>query len=262
MISNKATVISTNSSATKGTSKTPVPELNIDRLGAVGDAHAGPWHRQISLLSGEIVEHFSALCGRTFAPGDFAENITTRGIDLSKVAPLDRLTIGSVELEVVQIGKKCHGDGCAIYQQVGKCVMPAEGIFCRVISPGKVRPGDAVTLVQKTLRILVVTVSDRASRGEYEDRSGPELRRLIEEFFGGKRWHIEIQHSIIPDEAERLKDTIRGAVNAHTDIIFTTGGTGIGPRDITPESIISLADKMIPGIMEYIRCKYGEASPN
>jgi molybdopterin adenylyltransferase len=262
MTSSNATVVSTNISVNKGTTKKSVPEIRIDRFGVIGDAHAGPWHRQVSILSREILERFSSQLDRTFVPGDFAENITVSGIDLSKVAPLDKFKMGSVELEVTQIGKKCHGDGCAIYQQVGKCVMPVEGIFCRVISPGNVRPGDTITLSQKIVRILIVTISDRASRGEYEDKSGPELRRLLDEFFHDKRWHIEMRQAIVPDEVERVKDELTGGININSDIIFTTGGTGIGPRDITPEIIISLADKMIPGIMEYIRCKYGEASPN
>ena len=136
-----------NVSDRKGAIKTTVPRAIIDMSGLVGDAHAGPWHRQVSLLSQESIDRFGRTAGRTFLPGEFAENLTTLGLDLGDVSLLDRFRIGPVELEVTQIGKRCHGDGCAVFQAVGRCVMPKEGIFARVINGGVVRPADRIAVV-------------------------------------------------------------------------------------------------------------------
>jgi len=138
-------VISVNISREKGTIKTPVSEIIIDELGVKGDAHAGDWRRQVSLLAKESVEKWGELAGRKVACGEFAENITTEGIVLYETHPGDRLIIGNVELEVTQIGKKCHGTGCAIFKEVGNCVMPKEGIFAKVIAGGTVKAGDEIS---------------------------------------------------------------------------------------------------------------------
>ncbi|MBN1298005.1 molybdenum cofactor synthesis protein, partial [bacterium] len=127
---------SLNISQEKGTVKQPVAEVMVTDRGISADAHAGVWHRQISLLAAENIEAFARTLNRRFTWGEFAENITTRGIDLNRVAVLDRFRIGTVELEVTQIGKACH-HGCAVFQEVGACIMPTDGIFARVISPGR-----------------------------------------------------------------------------------------------------------------------------
>ncbi|MBW1873271.1 MAG: MOSC domain-containing protein, partial [Deltaproteobacteria bacterium] len=123
-MSKMAEVFSVNISKEKGTIKQPVDSIDLDLDGIVSDAHAGPWHRQVSLLSQESIQHFSEEIGRKIEPGEFAENITMQGIDLSQASLLDRFRIGPVELQLTQIGKKCHGDACAIFREVGKCVMP------------------------------------------------------------------------------------------------------------------------------------------
>jgi molybdenum cofactor biosynthesis protein MoaC len=256
------TVVSVNISEEKGTPKTPLAEIAIDGRGVVGDAHAGNWQRQVSLLGQETIDEFVAATGRQTRPGEFAENITTRGIDLRKVSVLDRFEIGDVRLEVTQIGKKCHGEVCAIYREVGQCAMPKEGIFCRVILGGKVAASDSITHLMRPLRFKVITMSDRASRGDYQDRSGPKVRELIEEFFAESRWHIETDGVILPDDEKRLRGEIEQSRRDGVDVIITTGGTGVGPRDITPEVVRSMADKVIPGIMEHIREKFGAEKPN
>lgn len=110
--------------------------------GIEGDAHAGNGHRQVSLLAVESIEKIRRK-GLDVGPGAFAENITTEGIDVPHLALGDRLWIGSVELEVTQIGKECHRR-CAIYQQAGDCVMPREGVFARVVHGGVVRVGERI----------------------------------------------------------------------------------------------------------------------
>lgn len=256
------TVVSVNVSPETGTVKQPTAEVMLDQKGIVGDAHAGDWHRQVSLLTQETIDAFVARTGRETSPGEFAENITTRGVALDEVAVLDRLRIGDTALEVTQIGKECHGETCAIYRDVGQCVMPKEGIFCRVITGGKVRPGDDITHLIRPLHFQVITLSDRASRGEYEDMSGPKVRGLVEEFFRATRWHVEISRLILPDDKDRLREALETAVAAGVDVILTTGGTGVGPRDVTPEVVTSVVDRTIPGIMEHIRMKFGEKNPN
>ncbi len=256
-----ATVVSVNISEEQGTIKKPVDQVEVNEKGIVNDAHAGSWHRQITLLSKERVDEFSKEIGRKIEFGEFAENITTEGIDLSQVTILDRFKIGRVELEVTQIGKTCHGDSCAIYREVGKCVMPKEGIFCRVISGGKIKPGDRLEYYSRSLRIAIITVSDRASRGEYEDLSGPEIVKKAEDFFRDRPWRLNLHNVIIPDDAETIEHEIKLLLKGF-DIIFTTGGTGIGSRDVTPDVVEKLMDKSIPGIMEYIRVKYGAHIPN
>ncbi|KPL14741.1 molybdenum cofactor synthesis protein [candidate division WOR_3 bacterium SM1_77] len=255
-------VVSVNISTETGTIKHPVPELTIDEKGGVDDAHAGSWHRQVSLLAQESVDRFAEKMTRKIKPGEFAENITTQGIDLGTVSILDRFVIGDVELEVTQIGKECHGERCAIFLEVGKCVMPKEGIFCRVCSTGTIRPGDSITYLPRPLRLRVITLSDRAQRGEYEDLSGPRVREILTEFFRDKRWRIEIESQLVGDEAEQLRLELESARDAGVDVVITTGGTGVGPRDITPEVVLSVCDKVVPGVMEHIRLKYGGNKPN
>ncbi len=261
-MSDKGEVVSVNISTEKGTIKTPLDSVRLDDNGIVGDAHAGSWHRQVTLLAAEDIEAFSKINDREIKVGEFAENITTKNIDLSKVGVLDEFQIGDVKLQVTQIGKKCHGDGCAIFKQVGKCVMPDKGIFCKVLQGGAIRPSESIEFIPYTLNILIITLSDRASAGAYTDRSGPKAKEILGEFFGDKRWHVSIDNQLMPDDPGQLKASLAGAINSDIDVIFTLGGTGIGPRDIAPEIVTEVCKKLIPGIMENIRVKYGSKKPS
>jgi MOSC domain-containing protein YiiM len=141
-------------STKKGTKKTNVPdaELKID-FGIVGDAHAGGWHRQVSLLAVESIDKMVAV-GATVSPGDFAENITTEGVNLHKFRIGTKLKIGSdTELEITQIGKECH-NRCEIFEQVGDCIMPKEGVFAKVIKAGTIKNGDPIEVLNINLRSL------------------------------------------------------------------------------------------------------------
>ena len=262
MKSETGSVISVNISQEKGTVKKPVDKIVIEACGIKGDAHAGIWHRQISILSQEDIDRFQRQMDRKIAPGEFAENITISGIDTAGVTPLDRFRIGQAELEVTQIGKKCHGDNCAIFREVGKCVMPEKGIFTKVITNGTVKPQDKVTLQRKVLSFWIITLSDRAWAGQYPDRSGPAIKHIVADFFKDKARHISFKHCLIGDNPKKLKEKITDALATDADVIFTTGGTGIGPKDITVDVITAIADKTIPGIMEHIRVKYGNEKPN
>jgi MOSC domain-containing protein YiiM len=141
-----AQVVAVCISEKKGERKTPVPSVELrEEHGIIGDAHAGEWHRQVSLLAHESIEKMQRM-GLTVDSGDFAENITTSGIELFSIPVGTRLTIGETLLEVTQIGKECH-TRCAIFYQAGDCVMPKEGIFVRVIRGGTVKAGDRVDIL-------------------------------------------------------------------------------------------------------------------
>lgn len=262
MTDHKIKVISVNISERKGTIKKPVERIELTELGVKDDAHAGNWHRQVSLLGNESVKKFEKEANRHIEFGEFAENITTEGLVLYKTNPLDKLIIGDTELEITQIGKKCHGTSCAIFKEVGNCVMPKEGIFARVLKNGIVKTGDHIEYIPKTYKIHVITLSDRAFKGEYEDLSGPRILEILEGFFEKNNLLIESEHTIIPDDPEALRTLLDRAEDNMVDAVFTTGGTGVGPRDYTPEVVKDLLDKEIPGIMEGIRLKYGMEKPN
>jgi MOSC domain-containing protein YiiM len=139
-------VVAVCTSLNKGERKKPVPtvELVVEH-GILGDAHAGDWHRQVSLLAQESIDKMRAM-GLSVSAGDFAENITTTGIDLVSLPIGSRLALGPALLEVTQIGKECH-TRCAIFYQAGDCVMPKEGIFARVLQGGIVVPDTPIQLV-------------------------------------------------------------------------------------------------------------------
>ncbi|HPE55229.1 MAG TPA: molybdopterin-binding protein [Bacteroidales bacterium] len=255
-------VVSVNISEKKGTIKKPVDSIELNDLGVAGDAHSGKWHRQVSLLAKESVEKFEKEANRKIAFGEFAENITTEGIVLYETSPLDRFRIGDVELEVTQIGKKCHGTSCVIFKEVGNCVMPKEGIFARVLKHGSVKAEDILEYFPKIYKVQVITLSDRAFAGEYEDRSGPRIIELTQSFCDQNRNPVAIEHTIIPDDPEALRVLLDRAEDERVDVVFTTGGTGVGPRDFTPDVVKEMLDKEIPGIMEAIRLKYGIEKPN
>lgn len=137
-------------SRNKGETKDPVREARLrSGHGIEGDAHAGPWHRQVSLLAAESIDKIRRMIP-DLADGAFAENVVTAGIELVTLPIGSRLALGDeVVLEVTQIGKECH-NGCAIRELTGDCVMPREGIFCRVITGGLLRPGDAARVLAST----------------------------------------------------------------------------------------------------------------
>jgi MOSC domain-containing protein YiiM len=130
-------VESVNIANAKGIAKHEVPEIVLrENFGIEGDAHAGAWHRQVSMLAGEAIDEMRAK-GLDLAPGAFGENIVTRGMDWSKAGVGDTIVIGEVELQITQIGKECHSR-CAIYYTAGECIMPSQGIFAKVIKGGKI----------------------------------------------------------------------------------------------------------------------------
>lgn len=141
-----ASIVAVCVSQNKGERKVPVESVELKpNHGIVGDGHAGEWHRQVSLLAQESIDKMVQL-GLDVKAGDFAENITTQGIDLPSLPVGARLRIGCAKVEVTQIGKECH-TRCAIYYQAGDCVMPKEGIFVKVLDGGTIQPGDPISII-------------------------------------------------------------------------------------------------------------------
>ena len=134
-------------SSAKGTAKVSVGQaVCVEDWGLEGDAHAGKWHRQVSLLSYEKIEEFKAL-GVSVKDGDFGENMVVSGVDFARLPVETRFQIGNVELELTQIGKECH-HGCAIRELAGDCVMPREGIFVKILKGGKIKTGDSIQVTE------------------------------------------------------------------------------------------------------------------
>ncbi len=260
-------ILSVNVSEAKGTVKKARESITLDKSGVCGDAHAGLWHRQVSLL-GESAYRMMDLNTEEYPFGSFAENITLEGSpgedtpDLKSCLPGDRFSCGDVLLEVTQIGKQCHGPGCEIYEKSGRCVMPKEGIFTRVLSAGILKPGDTLIYIPKKYHIAVITVSTRAFNGFYADRSGLLLKGLIADFCRQNNWPNEISGVLLPDDAVKLHKKLNEFILSGYDRVFTTGGTGIGPSDITIGVVKQILQKEVPGIMEYIRISCGQENPN
>ena len=198
----------------RGTKKTPQESVRLlPDYGIEGDAHAGHWHRQVSLLAAEKIREFREQGGAVFF-GDFGENLVTEGIDLAALPVGTRIRIGEALLEVSQIGKACHSR-CAIYERVGDCIMPREGIFAVVKEGGTIQPGDAA----------VITLSDRAAQGVYEDQSGPVVKELLEQ-----AGYDVLEALVLPDGIEPLAaELCRLADQRQINLILTTGGTGLSP---------------------------------
>ena len=236
----------------KGIQKTQVPEIRlVEDWGIEGDAHAGKWHRQVSLLSFEKIEAFRAK-GAEVDFGAFGENLVLEGFDLSKVPVGTKFRVGEALLELTQIGKECHSH-CAIYRVMGDCIMPREGVFTIVLKGGVVRPGDTVEQLplepDRPFTAAVVTLSDKGSRGEREDKSGPLIKEMLED--GGYR---VVETLLLPDERLLIEHQLkRLSDQRQVNVILTTGGTGFSERDVTPEATAAVCDRMATGIAEAMR---------
>ena len=238
----------------KGTAKRPVGSAVLIRdFGIEHDAHAGKWHRQVSLLSCESVAEFNRKGGGA-ADGDFGENLLVEGIDLKTLPVGTVLNVGTAVLRMTQIGKECHSD-CEIRRRTGDCIMPREGVFAEVLEGGEIRAGDVISVQpldpNRPFRAAVITLSDKGARGERQDESGPAAADMLRE-----AGYEIIETLLLPDEPEMLKKELcRLADRRQADLIITSGGTGFSPRDFTPEATLAVADRNAPGIAEYIRMR-------
>ena len=236
----------------KGTKKTAVPEAVLkENWGIDGDAHAGKWHRQVSLLALKQIEEFRAR-GARVDYGAFGENLIIEGYDLKNIPVGTRFSIGEAVLELTQIGKECHSH-CAIHKAMGDCIMPREGVFAEVITGGRIHPGDEIKRLPLDLNrpftAAAITLSDKGHAGEREDKSGPLIKEMLTE----AGYDVKEQF-LLPDGKELLqKELTRLADQRQINVIFTTGGTGFSERDVTPEATIAVCDRMAMGIADAIR---------
>lgn len=236
----------------RGKQKTEVENAYLKSdWGIEGDAHAGKWHRQVSLLSFEKIQEFKEK-GADISMGAFGENLIVEGYDLRNIPVGSRFQIGEALLEITQIGKECHSH-CEIFKVMGDCIMPREGIFAKVIKDGDIQVGDEIALLpenpDRPLTAAVITLSDKGAKGLRKDKSGPII---VEEL--KKEGYEIIESLILPDELSLIKkNLIRLSDQRQVNLIITTGGTGFSERDCTPEATMAVATRNAPGIAEAIR---------
>lgn len=255
------TAIGLSISQAKEQPHTPAAQLQVTRNGIEGDRHAGPGLRQISLMHRDVVAARFPDADSGQLAGLGQENILVDGEGLGVLRLLDTLEFGDALLEVTQIGKRVNESGRALCGAESKCLLGDFGVFARVVHGGTIETGHAIQHRQRVLRARVITVSDRASQGVYEDQSGPAALALLQTWCDANHWTLWAETQIVPDEAPALDAVLNNARGSQVDVVITTGGTGVGPRDITPDVVAKHADKIIPGIMEFIRLKHGERMP-
>ena len=238
----------------KGEAKLAVDQAVLrPNHGIEGDVHAGQWHRQVSILDASEIETIRQ-SGIALAPGAFGENFAFEGLALSQLGLGSRLRIGkSVELTISQIGKECHTP-CEIYARMKDCIMPRVGLFARVTRGGKVRPGDRVAVLEQVDRsffqAVVLTISDRCSRGEVEDTAGPAVAEMLAKT---GTFHV-YRRKMLPDERNMIEQSLRHYADGHgIDLVVTVGGTGFSPRDVTPEATRAVVERLAPGLDEAMR---------
>lgn len=245
-------IIAICTSETRGTQKKEVASAVLKPdWGIEHDAHAGGWHRQVSMLAVEKINGFRSK-GAEVDFGAFGENLIVEGFDLRSVPVGTRFQIGEAVLELTQIGKECHSH-CEIYKVMGDCIMPREGVFAKVLKGGTIQAGDEVRMFpmekDRPFTAAVITVSDKGAAGEREDKSGPLICGLL----SGQGYDV-IETLLLADERPALERQLsRLADQRQVNVVFTTGGTGFSPRDITPEATMAVCDRMANGIAEAIR---------
>lgn len=245
----------------KGSPRESFPKVRISELGLEGDRHARRGVRQVALMSEAGARTFAEAQGRELIPGFAKENVLVEGLEHASLAVLDRLRCGQVLLEITQVGRLAGAFGKPICAPQATCAVSGHGLLARVLHPGVLTLGDTLEVLPRTLCFHVITLSDRAASGACEDLSGPRAVALVEAFGAQARWKVEASRMVISDDAERLESILVEARERHVDIVITTGGTGLGPRDFTPEVVCAHADRLIPGIMDHIRLKYGQQKP-
>ena len=253
-------VIAVCTSERKGLQKSDVKSAHFTtEWGIDGDAHAGKWHRQISLLSADKIAAFNEK-GANVIPGAFGENLVVEGFDFRSLPVGTLLRCGDVLLEMTQIGKQCHSH-CEIYKKMGDCIMPREGVFDRVIEPGTITVGDEMVIEKREghfpWQAAVITLSDKGSAGQRKDESGPAIAKRLTD-----SGYDVVEELLIPDDERVLKqELMRLCDQRQLDLILTTGGTGCSPRDTTPEATLAVADRNVPGIAEAMRAASLKITP-
>ena len=237
-------------SPSRGTAKQPLPSVTLlPGIGVEGDAHAGPGPRQLSILSDMSLARMEQ-AGVTTSHGCCGENIDITGqMELHTLLPGVRIRLGGeAVVETTGVGKD-NSDGHADDVIAGN-IFPVEGLFTRVLEGGSLAPGDKVELLRHPgYSVGVLTVSDSTSRGEREDLSGPAVMALL-----SSMGYLPSRYAVVPDDEALISAKLRSwCADGSLDLLFTTGGTGFSPRDVTPEATAAVVDRTVPGIPEMVR---------
>jgi molybdenum cofactor synthesis domain-containing protein len=271
----KVTAVCT--SEKKGTQKTNCHTAVFrEDWGIEGDAHAGKWHRQVSLLSSSRIADFRKKAQELRSDGGqpleipfgaFGENLAVEGIDFKQLPVGTHFYCNDVELVLTQIGKECHS-GCEIFKKMGDCIMPREGVFARVLKGGTISEGDELTY-RFPFGTAVVTVSDSGAAGKRKDESGPAICRLLE-----KAGYPVVFTTVVPDDRPQIENLLKtladdgvpesdapDAAIIPVHLVLTTGGTGFSPRDVTPEATTAVSERPVPGIPEAMRAASLKITP-
>lgn len=250
-------------SENKGEQKRSVQEVRLVKdHGIEGDAHAGFAHRQLSLLATDAIQIMKDAGLPDLQDGAFGENLIVDGLDINALGLGTRLRLGDeVEIRITQRGKVCH-DRCNIYHTVGDCIMPRMGIFAEVLQGGALKAGDAIEILEavplSTIQAVVLTISDTCSRGEAEDTAGPACAQLLQEQMGAHLYDTRI----LPDKESLIADTLKSYASGRgIDLVLAVGGTGFSPRDVTPEAVRQVVDRLTPGLDEAMRAASMEITP-
>lgn len=242
-------VIAVNISEKKGTEKKEVDYIELkEDWGIVGDAHAGKWHRQVSLLSFDKIKEFNQRGGNV-GNGDFGENIIVEGIDFRNLPVGTLLYCNGTILELTQVGKECHKH-CTIYHRVGDCIMPREGVFTKVIKGGKIY-GGCKMYIEPPIKATIMTASDSGYAGEREDKT----TKVVEEILSMHGYEV-VEKKLLPDDRKLISEYLcRVSDDNIANLLITTGGTGFSKRDITPEATMDVIERYVPGIGETMRAQ-------
>ncbi len=249
--------------ARRGIPKTPVDHARLlEGHGLAGDAHAGSGHRQVSILARADVQTVADRRGSLPSPGAFGENLILSGLDLGTLGLGSRLSVGpEAVLRISQIGKCCH-EPCCVRRQDEDCIMPQSGLFASVEDGGPVAAGDPVrvlsTVEPSTFQAVVLTVSDRCSAGLAQDTAGPAVAKLVREALPAHIYAAEV----IPDGRAGVAERLRAYADGRgIDLIVAVGGTGLGPRDETPEAVRDVVQRLTPGFDEAMRGASAASTP-
>jgi len=239
-------------SSRRGEQKDAVDSVRFKAdFGIIGDAHAGDWHRQISLLSENDLQ---ALKQTAIRPGMFAENLVISHLDFSAIGVGTRIQLGdSVVLSVTQAGKDLHPHANLV-RVSGDHIMAHAGLYARVECGGEARVGDQLRILELVpshrFQAVVLTISDRCSRGESIDTAGPAVKNMLTKSLQARIHHAEI----IPDDKNTIMDKLIHYCDHYSiDLLFTVGGTGPAPRDNTPEATRAVVERPTPGFDEAMR---------
>lgn len=253
-------LISVNLGKIRGIPKHPVEKgILSPEWGLKGDAHGGDWNRQISLFPIETLSLVPRNIRESFEENSYSENLTLEGIPPEKLRPGTVLSIGNAHVKILEIGKKTFEP-----PESGRpYIVSREGRFGRVIKGGRVKSGDLVSILEEgtpepgSPRLVCITLSDKGARGEREDISGRFLT------WYATRLGAEILFStIIPDEKGQIKKALLKGIEEKADLILTTGGTGLAPRDVTPDATLEVIDREVPGFAEAMRLESLKKTPH